>query len=75
MLKSVKAGRAWIVKGKIVTRAKFPGDARLTILMDDERPSIEIEPKDEEAMHRGLESIKDGKGVPLKALRAMLRRM
>jgi len=74
MLTSVKTARARIVKGKIVTGAKFPEGARLTILMDDDRPPVELAPDDEEAMLRGLESIKAGKGVPLEAFRAMLRR-
>jgi len=74
MLRLVKAARARIVKGKIVTRAKFPEGARLTILMDDDRPPVELEPEDDEAMLRGLESIEAGKGVPLEAFRAMLRR-
>jgi hypothetical protein len=71
---SVKAARARVVKGKIVTRAKFPEGARLTILMDDERPPIELEPEDEDGMLRGIEAIKAGKGVPLDEFRAILRR-
>ena len=71
---SLKAARARVVKGRIVTRAKFPEGARLTILMDDDRPPIELEPEDEDAMLRGIESIKAGKGVPLDEIRAILRR-
>ena len=74
MLKLVKAARARIVKGKIVMRAKFPEGARLTILMDDDRPPLVLAPEDEVAMLRGLESIQAGMGVPLEAFRAMLRR-
>ena len=75
MLTPVKAARARIVKGKIVTRAKFPEGARLTILVDDDRPPIELEPEDEEAMLRGVESIKAGNGVRLDAFRAMHDRL
>ena len=71
---SVRAARARVVKGKIVTRAKFPEGARLTILMDDDRPPIELEPEDEDAMLRGIDSIKAGKGVPLDEFREILRR-
>src|SRR5262249_27649278 len=74
MLRLVKAARARIVKGKIVTRAKFPEGARLTILMDDDRPPIELEPEDEEARLRGFESIPAGKGAPPAAFRAPPRR-
>lgn len=71
----MKAARAKIVKGKIVTRARFPEGASLTILMDDDRPPVDLAPDDEEAMLRGIASIRAGKGVPLDELRALLRRL
>jgi len=63
------------VKGRIVTRAKFPEGARLTVVMHEKQPPIELAPDEEEAMLRGIASIKAGKGVPLAEFRAILRRL
>jgi len=66
----MKSARAKVVKGAIVARTRFPEGARLTILMDDDRPPIDLAPEDEAAMLRGLASIKAGEGIPLSAFRA-----
>lgn len=75
MVQHMKAARAKVVKGKIVTRAKFPEGADLTIVMREKRPPIDLAPDEEEAMLRGIESIKAGKGIPLDQFRAVLRRL
>ena len=75
ILFNMRAARAKVVKGKIVTRARFPEGAKLTILMDDERPPIELSPEDEAAMLRGIASIEAGKGIPLSEFRAILHRL
>ena len=54
-----------------MTRTKFPEGARLTILMDDDSPPVDLSPEDEAAMLEGLASIK---GIGLEALRARRRR-
>ena len=74
-MEEMKSARARVVKGKIVTRARFPEGAKLTILMDDERPPIELSSDDEAAMLRGIASIKNGNGVSLEPFRALLRRL
>jgi hypothetical protein len=42
--------------------------------MSDDHPPIKLAPEDEEAMLRGIESIKAGQGIPLAEFRAILRR-
>jgi hypothetical protein len=71
----MKAARAKVVKGKIVTRARFPEGAELTVVLREKQPPVELAAEDEEAMLRGLESVKAGKGTPLHQLRAILRRL
>jgi hypothetical protein len=71
----MKAARAKVVNGKIVTRMRFPEGAKLTILMDDDRPPVALSPDDESAMLRGVASIKAGKGVGLEEVRAILKRL
>ena len=71
----MKAARAKVVKGRIVTRARFPEGAKLTILMDDDRSPIPLSKEDEAAMLRGISSIKAGKGIPLAQFREILRRL
>jgi len=70
----MKAARARIVRGKIVTRARFPEGAKLTILMDDERPPIPVSAADEAAIAKGGAEIEAGKGLPLDEFLARLRR-
>ena len=71
----MKAARARVVKGKIVTRAKFPEGAELTIVMREKEPPIDLTLDEEDAMLRGIASINSGKGVPLDDFRAILRRL
>ena len=71
----MKAARAKVVKGKIVTRAKFPEGAELTVVMRDRTEPVELTPDEEAAMLRGIASIKAGKGIPLAEVRAILRRL
>jgi hypothetical protein len=71
----MKAARAKVVKGKIVTRARFPEGADLTIVMREKRPPVTLTEEEEDAMLRGIASIKAGKGIPLDEFRAILRRL
>ena len=70
----MKSARAKVVRGKIVTRAKFPEGAKLTILMDDDRPPIAVDAEDEAAIRRGVAEIEAGKGIRLQKFLAKLRR-
>ncbi len=71
----MKAARGKVVKGRIVTRAKFPEGAELTIVLRQKGRSIDLSPDEEDAMLRGIASIKAGKGLPLDNFRAILRRL
>lgn len=70
----MKVARARIVSGKIVTRAKFPEGARLTLLMDDERPPVSVSSGDESAITQGIAQIDAGRDIPLEEFLAKLRR-
>jgi hypothetical protein len=69
----MRSARAKVVKGKIVTRAKFPEGARLTIVMHDNRPPIKVDAEDEAAIVKGIAEIKAGKGIPLEKFLQKLR--
>lgn len=71
----MKAARAKVVKGKIVTRAKFPEGAELTVVLRERLPPVDLSPEEEEAMLRGIASIEAGRGIPLQEFRAILRRL
>lgn len=71
----MKTARAKVVKGKIVTRAKFPEGAELTVVLREKVPASHLTPDEEDAMLRGIASIKAGKGIPLDEFRAILRRL
>jgi hypothetical protein len=71
----VKAARAKVVKGRIVTRAKFPEGADLTVVLRDSTPTVELTTEEEDAMLRGISSIEAGHGIPVATVRALLRRL
>jgi hypothetical protein len=71
----MKSARAKVIKGKIVTRAHFPEGAELTLVLRENQPPIDLTSEEEEAMLRGIASIKAGKGIPLREFRAILRRL
>jgi predicted transcriptional regulator len=70
----MKVARARVVSGAVVTRAKFPEVARLTILMEDDCPAIELDTDEEEGILRGLADAKAGRTVSLDRARAKLHR-
>lgn len=71
----MRSARAKVVKGKIVTRAKFPEGTRLLLVV--ETPQLEIEPhaEDEIAIKRARASIRAGKGIPMDRLMTILDRL
>ena len=71
----MKAIRAKVVKGKIVTRAKLPEDSELTVVMRDARPPVELTQEEEAAMLRGIALIRAGRGIPFHEFRAILHRL
>lgn len=70
----MKVATGRIVKGAVVTRARFRDGARVRIIEEDERPPVDLDPDEEAGMLRGLQEIEDGKGLPVSQLRAKLRR-
>jgi hypothetical protein len=71
----MKAARAKVVKGKIVTRAKFPEGADLTVVMREPASPTALTADEESALLGAIASIRAGKGVPLERFRALLRRL
>lgn len=71
----VKSARARVVKGRIVTRAKFPEGAELTVILREPKRPIALTREEEAAMLRGIASIRAGKGISLAGFRALLSRL
>jgi hypothetical protein len=71
----MRSARAKVVKGKIVTRTKFPEGTKLFLLVDEPQPVIELDEEDELAIRRARASIRVGKGVPMDKLFAILDRL
>lgn len=70
----MKTAQAKVVRGAIVTRAKFPEGARLTLVAHDERTPITLSLDDQTAVIAGIAEIKAGRGIPVARVRARLRR-
>jgi hypothetical protein len=68
----VASGR--IVKGSVVTRARFPEGARVRIVLEDTRPAVALDPDEEAGMLKGLQELESGRGRPISRLRTLLRR-
>ena len=68
----VASGR--IVKGAVVTRARFREGARVRIIEEDDRPPVALDPDEEAGMLKGLQEFEQGKGLPISRLREKLRR-
>lgn len=71
-LMKIATGR--IVRGEVVTRARFPEGARVRIVMEDDRPPVDLDPDEEAGMLKGIQEFEQGKGLPASRLRAKLRR-
>jgi hypothetical protein len=64
-----------VVKGAIVTRARFPEGTKVRILAEDNRPPVALDPDEEAGMLKGLREFEEGRGRPATRLRAKLRRL
>ncbi len=71
----MRAARAKVVKGKIVTRAKFPDGTKLYLVVDEPVPPVVLDADDEAAIDRALASVRAGKGISLTRFRAILSRL
>ena len=69
--------RAKVVKGKIVTRAKFPEGTKLLLVVEEAQPTAEIalDAEDEQAFNEGSAEARAGKTISLDAFRAILQRL
>jgi ABC-type protease/lipase transport system fused ATPase/permease subunit len=70
----MRAVRAKVVKGKIVTRAKFPDGTKLYLVVDEPVPPVELDAEDEAAIGRALASVRAGKGISLTKFRSISSR-
>jgi hypothetical protein len=71
----MRSARAKVVKGKIVTRTKFPDGTKLFLLVDEPQPAVELDEEDELAIRRARASLRAGKGIPMDKLFAILERL
>ena len=66
-----------VVNGRITTRAKFPEGTKVLIEEQVPREDLDLElgEKDIAAIDRALESIRQGRGIPLHVFLERMRRM
>jgi hypothetical protein len=70
----IRSARAKVVKGKIVTRAKFPEGTKLFLVVDKPQPQIELD-DDEKAFDEAVIAVRRGKTIPLEKFRTILHRL
>ncbi|HWU90674.1 MAG TPA: hypothetical protein VN253_25585 [Kofleriaceae bacterium] len=70
----MRAVTAKVVKGKVVTRAKLPEGARLTVFVHEADGDVELDADDEAAIGIAMTELRAGKHVTGAELRAFLRR-
>jgi hypothetical protein len=68
----MKIARGRIVKGSVVTRAKLPEGARVTVVAHDERRPIRLTAEEENDVAVGMAEIAAGRRVPAARLRERL---
>jgi ABC-type protease/lipase transport system fused ATPase/permease subunit len=71
----MRAARAKVVKGKIVTRAKFPEGTKLYLVVDEPVAPLELDAKEEAAIGRALSSVRAGKSISLAQLGTTVERL
>lgn len=72
---TMRSARAKVVKGKIVTRAKFPEGTKLFLVVDTPQPKIELQDDDERAFDEAMVAVRRGNTIPLETFRAILQRL
>lgn len=72
---SMRTARAKVVKGKIVTRARFPEGTTLLLVVDEPQPAIELDDEDQAALDAAIAATREGKLIPLETVRALLRNL
>jgi hypothetical protein len=69
----MRSARAKVVKGKIVTRTKFPDGTKLLLLVDEPQPEVELDEDDLKALDDAIAATREGKLISWEILRASLR--
>jgi hypothetical protein len=69
----MRSARAKVVKGKIVTRTKFPEGTKLLLVVDEPQPEVELDEDDLQALDDAITSTREGKLISWETLRASLR--
>lgn len=67
------AARAKVVKGKIVTRAKFAEGTKLLLVVDEPQPVVQLDADDLKALDEAIAAAREGKLIPWEALKQTLR--
>lgn len=77
MVKSLdmRTARAKVVKGKIVTKAKYPDGTKLLLVPDEPQPKVELDDEDRAALDEAIEAARKGQLIPLDAVRVWLRKL
>jgi hypothetical protein len=57
----MRTARAKVIKGKVVTRAKFPEGTKLLLVVDEPQPEVELDDEDVVAIRRARASIRAGR--------------
>jgi hypothetical protein len=68
----MRTARAKVVKGKVVTKAKFPEGTKLLLVVDEPQPEVELDDEDVDAIRRARASIRAGKKIPMDLLFKLL---
>lgn len=65
---------ARIIDGKIVTRARLPEGAKVTIFVDEPEAAYELDEEEVSGISHGIEDHRAGRIIPAAKLLAFLRR-
>jgi uncharacterized 2Fe-2S/4Fe-4S cluster protein (DUF4445 family) len=68
----MRTARATVIKGKLVTRAKFPEGTKLLLVVDEPQPDVELDDEDVAAIRRARASIRAGRKISMDQLRKLL---
>lgn len=68
----MRTARAKVVKGRVVTRAKFPEGTKLLLVVDEPQPEVELDDEDVAAIRRARESIRAGRTISMDRLMKLL---
>lgn len=68
----MRTARAKVIKGKVVTRAKFPEGTKLLLVVDEQQSEVELDDEDVTAIRRARASIRAGRRIAMDQLRKLL---